>query len=190
MGYLFEKLRACGGSQVQAWGSLTLVLLLLVLAGSTWVGAKPVIGCALTIRQGQPAHHTGTNGDDRCDGLPGRDIMRGLRGDDRLRGLGSRDVVKGNRGDDRLLGKRGADDVLGGRGSDLLKGGRGDDRLVGGRGADLICLGRGSDWAGTQDGIRDRVFSAHDNDEVTSDRKDRISRTLCPTRRQRPRRPE
>ena len=165
------------------------ILLTLVIGLVIWVPpratAKPEIGCALRIERGEPAHHVGTNGDDECNGLSGRDFMRGLRGDDRLRGMKSRDTVKGDRGADLVEGRLGDDRVMGGRGADFLKGDRGNDRLVGGRGPDIICLGRGIDRATSQDGARDRLYSARAHDHVVVDRRDMVSASRCPKARRR-----
>jgi RTX calcium-binding nonapeptide repeat (4 copies) len=152
----------------------------LVMLPPPHAAAKPEIGCALRIQRGEPAHHVGTNGDDECDGLSGRDFMRGLRGDDRLRGMKSRDTVKGDRGADLVEGRRGNDRVVGGRGADFLKGGKGNDRLMGGWGRDVICLGRGTDRATSRDGARDRIYSARAHDEVSVDRRDMVSTSRCP----------
>jgi Ca2+-binding RTX toxin-like protein len=111
--------------------------------------------------------------------------MRGLRGDDRLRGMKSRDTVKGDRGADLVEGRLGDDRVMGGRGADFLKGDRGNDRLVGGRGPDIICLGRGIDRATSQDGARDRLYSARAHDHVVVDRRDMVSASRCPKARRR-----
>jgi hypothetical protein len=147
--------------------------------------SKPEIGCALRIERGEPAHHVGTNGNDECDGLSGRDFMRGLRGDDRLRGMKSRDTVKGDRGADLVEGRLGDDRVVGGRGPDFLKGDRGNDKLVGGWGPDIICLGRGIDRATSRDGARDRLYSARAHDHVVVDRRDMVSASRCPKARRR-----
>ena len=161
------------------WTTPAIAFTLLTLA-QPLADAVPDIGCALRHERGEPARHFGTNGDDECDGLPGRDIMRGFRGDDLLRGMGSRDVVRGNRGSDRLTGTRGSDTVFGNLGPDLLKGGRGDDRLVGGGGHDVICLGPGTDRVSARDRTRDRVYEARSDDDVSVDLRDRVSTSTCP----------
>jgi hypothetical protein len=175
--------RECGRMKTAPF--LQAALVGVVMFPPLHTAAEPEIGCALRLERGEPARHVGTNGDDECDGLPGRDFMRGLRGDDRLRGMKARDIVKGDRGADLVIGRRGDDRVVGGRGADFLKGGKGNDELIGGRGPDVICLGRGTNRSSSRDRARDRVYAAHADDDVSVDRRDRVSTSRCPKARRR-----
>jgi Ca2+-binding RTX toxin-like protein len=90
-------------------------------------------------------------GDDRLQGSPLADVLRGGEGSDRVNGSGGDDVLDGGSGDDTLRG---------GAGRDILRGRMGDDRLIGQGGVDRVeesaeadlelgdtyLVGRGRDW--------------------------------------------
>jgi Ca2+-binding RTX toxin-like protein len=141
------------------------------------------IGCALRYRRGGPQRHSGTQGDDRCRGSLGRDVMKGHDGDDRLSATWAPDIVWGNRGDDLVRGGRENDLVGGGKGDDRLAGGRGNDRFVGGIGHDDICVGTGSNVVLAEDHRQDRIFGATPNDRLVLDPGDRVLERACPYRR-------
>jgi Ca2+-binding RTX toxin-like protein len=87
----------------------------------------------------------GGGGDDRIEGGPGPQEIRGKQGDDFLVGGKSPDVLRGGQGDDNLWSGLGGvpDQVYGGPGDDKLKNfdsGQAGQVLDGGHGFD-ICIG-------------------------------------------------
>ena len=87
----------------------------------------------------------GTQGPDRLDGTPERDVIAGRGGADTILGLEGHDVLCGGADADEIRGGAGADVVWGGRGEDFLAGGDGHDDLLGGRRLDLLEGGKGDD---------------------------------------------
>jgi uncharacterized repeat protein (TIGR01451 family) len=85
---------------------------------------------------GQDADIVGTEGFDRLNGGPNKDVIVGLGGSDVIRGRGGNDVVCGGEGFDKLKGNSGNDELFGQLGSDTLIGGDGVDLCDGGKGPD------------------------------------------------------
>jgi Ca2+-binding RTX toxin-like protein len=115
---------------------------------------------------------SGNNRDNRIDGTPLFDQLRGFKGDDRIRGFDCNDILQGGRGNDVLAGGAdrdvmkgqqnndvargnagedvidlglGRDRGFGGKGDDIVDGRRGDDSLEGRGGNDTLRGGRGKD---------------------------------------------
>lgn len=115
-----------------------------------------------------------TNGDDRQDGTPGADTLKGQRGDDTIDGLRGGDVLRGQAGDDAVRGGAGKDKVLGNTGDDALFGDGGRDKLKGAKGEDSLDGGRGNDvlFGGSQDDLlaggagRDRLSGDAGDDRL------------------------
>jgi arylsulfatase A-like enzyme len=81
---------------------------------------------------GKPGHHlVGTDGRDRINGAPWRQVLCGGRGSDVLRGKGGKDILLGGPRRDRLVGGPGRDILIGQGGRDICIGGPGRDRFRG-----------------------------------------------------------
>ena len=80
---------------------------------------------------GRSATLPGTNLENAFAGSPFADVAALLRGDDRFNGMGGRDVVCGGAGNDRLVGGKGPDRLIGGKGRDICIGGPGPEKYKG-----------------------------------------------------------
>jgi hypothetical protein len=90
-------------------------------------GAAPPDRC-----DGQVVTMPGTDGPDRIEGTPRRDVIHAGDGSDVVDGMGGGDLICGGAGDDRLAGGASFDALLGEAGRDVLQGGAADDALLGG----------------------------------------------------------
>lgn len=119
--------------------------------------------------QGQPCekglNETGNKGNNRLEGTPNIDTLRGLSGNDTLIGLGCPDVLMGGRGNDRLRGNAADDRVMGQQNNDTARGNDGNDLVDLGLGNDTGYGGKGND---TMEGRRgnDRMFGNGGNDTM------------------------
>jgi len=95
----------------------------------------------------------GNAANNRLEGSPRTDIIRGFAGNDVLLGLACPDRLKGAAGNDRLFGGNAGDTLEGAAGRDRLSGQNGDDLLLGGGGRDRINGGRGADTLDGQAGL-------------------------------------
>lgn len=84
-------------------------------------------------------------------------------------------LQRGTAGADRLLGTAAGDSLDGRGGADRLRSLGGEDCLAGGSGRDRLAAGAGDDHVDAADGARDRVRCGSGRDEVTADRRDRLS---------------
>jgi Ca2+-binding RTX toxin-like protein len=138
---------------------------------------------------GKTATIVGTNGNDRINGTPGKDVIVAKDGNDTIQSKAGDDLVclgDGNdfagtsRGFDKIDGAAGEDEIhgggfqgrpdpgdgdtiIGGPGDDFLDGTRGelDDRIEGGDGNDYI---QGGEWAHGGDGDDEIYAEGHVND--------------------------
>lgn len=144
----------------------------------------------------------GGAGDDRLSGGWHRDVIRAGPGDDDVDGEGGDDWIAGGTGhdtiaggdlegvdwrryegkapdpfgDDTIFAGAGRDVIYGHGGADRMDGGRGDDWMNGQRGEDLFIGGWGDDRLfSCRDGSSDRVSGGPGRDEVSFDKRDRVT---------------
>src|ERR687897_592648 len=120
---------------------------------------------------------SGTDSNDKLDGLAGDDEIRGLGAKDQLLGGKGSDVIYGGLGDDLPLnGREGEDVIYGGAGDDELEGGWGKDVIYGGDGNDLL------DGASNEDGERDELYCGNGKDYYAADKHDYVD-SSCEVKR-------
>jgi Ca2+-binding RTX toxin-like protein len=114
------------------------VALVVAITGSVLLLQVPAEAAARCL--GGRATKVGTNGNNRLEGGPGRDVIVGKGGNDLLIGFSGNDLLCGNGGDDTLVGVGGNDRLRGDAGFDVLLGVRGNDKASGGPGIDLLSF--------------------------------------------------
>jgi Ca2+-binding RTX toxin-like protein len=107
----------------------------------------------------------GNNRDNKIDGTPLFDQLRGFAGNDRIRGFDCNDILQGGRGNDVMAGGADRDVLKGQQNNDVARGNAGDDVIDLGLGRDRGFGGKGDDIV---DGRRgdDRIEGRGGNDNL------------------------
>nr|RNJ67874.1 MAG: DUF4347 domain-containing protein [Leptolyngbya sp. IPPAS B-1204] len=112
---------------------------------------------------------TGNNRDNKIDGTPDFDRLRGLGGNDRIRGFDCNDILQGGRGNDTLAGGADRDVIKGQQNNDVARGNAGDDVIDLGLGNDRGFGGKGNDIVDGRRG-NDRIQGKGGNDTLRGGR--------------------
>lgn len=119
---------------------LTLLLALLLAAGSAFAGANLV--APTSADDTRLSINANALKPPECAAL---NLTSVIVGSGTINGGGGSSLILGSAGADTISGQGGNDCILGGGGNDILRGGRGTEVLIGGPGADQLDGGSGAD---------------------------------------------